>query len=215
VRQAVAMSGTLAFLGGGEFSELNVDLDRRLLAAAATTEVVIVPTADAFERPQDGVERAIAHFASLGAKATGLSILRRTDANDPDKVSVLAAARFVYLFGDSPMHLRSVLKDTLAWDALLAVLDGGGVVAASASAASGLCEPMVDPRGGGFGLGLGLVTSLALITRSETWSDDQLKRTLALPGDFTVVTMPSGSSLIRTDGSWTIDGAAVVQGELG
>jgi cyanophycinase len=205
------MSGTIAFVGGGEFSDVVADLDRSLLAAAGTNLVTVLPTADAFEQPMRGVERAIEHFAKLGATATGLPILKRPDANDATNAAAVAASRFVYLFGDSPMHLRSVLKDTATWDALLSVLANGGVIAASAAAASGLCEPMVDPRGGGFGLGLGLVESLALITQSETWSEDQLKRSLALASGFAVATMPSGSSIVRSgDGPWAVSGGAAI-----
>jgi cyanophycinase len=209
------MSGTIAFVGGGEFSESVAELDRQLLAIAGTTSVTVLPTADAFEQPMRGVARAIDHFANLGAVANGLSILKRSDANDPANADAVATSKFVYLFGDSPMHLRSVLKDTLVWDALHAVLAAGGVIAASAAAASGLCEPMVDPRGGGFGLGLGLVESLALVTRTETWSDDQLKRTLSMATDFAVALMPSGSSIIRSpDGTWQVNGDATIHGTL-
>jgi cyanophycinase len=200
---AVAMSGTIAFVGGAEFSDSVADLDRQLLEIAGTTAVTVLPTADAFEQPMRGVARAIDHFTNIGATATGLPILKRSDASDPALVEAIAESKFVYLFGDSPMHLRSVLKDTPAWAALLGVLDNGGVLAASGAAASGLCDPMVDPRGGGFGLGLGLVASLALITRSETWSADQLKRSLSMAKGFTVATMPTGSSIVRTgDAPW-------------
>jgi cyanophycinase len=209
------MSGTIAFVGGGEFSDAVAALDRGLLERAGTTAVTVLPTADAFEQPMLGVHRAVTHFASLGAVATGVDVLKRSDALDPAKAAEIAASRFVYLFGDSPMHLRAVLKDTPAWEALLTVLANGGVVAASSNAAAGLCDPMVDPRGGGFGLGLGLVGSLALITQAETWSADQLKRSQAMASGFALVTMPTGSSIIRNpDNTWTLNAGATAHGTL-
>ena len=46
------------------------------------------------------------------------------------------------------MHLRSVLKDSPVWDALVAAWQGGAVLAGTAAGAMVLCDPMVDPRGG-------------------------------------------------------------------
>ena len=40
---------------------------------------------------------------------------------DPANVEAVRASRFTYLAGGSPMHLRSVLKDTPLWEALVAV----------------------------------------------------------------------------------------------
>ncbi len=199
------MDGTLALIGGGEFAQTEA-LDRRLLALAGTERVVVLPTADAFENPQAAVDRAASWFTGLGVSSTGLNVLTRRDALDPANSAALRSARFVYLVGDSPMHLRSTLKDTPVWDALLGVLDAGGVVAASTSAAAALCDPMVDSRGGAFTLGLGLVTGLALVTEAETWSAERLKRTLAMAKGFTVATMPSGSALVRHNGTWEVDG---------
>ena len=71
---------------------------------------------------------------------------------------------------------------------------------------------MVDSRGGAFTLGLGLVSGLALVTESETWSAERLKRTLAMVKNFTVATMPSGSALVRSDSGWETVGAVQLTG---
>jgi len=122
------------------------------------------------------------------------------------------AARFVYLQGDSPMHLRSVLKETPVWGAMLDLLAGGGVIAASGPSAAALGDPMVDPRGGAFTLGLGLVKGLALVTEADQWSADTLKRTLALASGFPVAVLPPGAALVRTAGGWDTYGDAEVHG---
>ncbi len=208
------MNGTLALIGGGEFAQTEA-LDRRLLEAAGTERVVVLPTADAFEHPQRAVDRAATWFAGLGGSAVGVNVLTRRDALDPANSAALRSARFVYLVGDSPMHLRSALKHTPVWDALQGVLEAGGVVAASTAAAAALCDPMVDPRGGAFTLGLGLVSGLALVTESETWSGERLKRTLDMAKGFTVATMPSGSALVRDDSGWqTVGAVELIGGQL-
>ena len=99
-------------------------------------------------------------------------MLRRPDALDPANVDVLRDAAFVYLVGESPMHVRSVLKDTPAWDAIVAAWDGGAVLAGSVAGAMVCCDPMVDPRGGAFTLGLGLLANLAVIPEFDLWSED-------------------------------------------
>ena len=206
------MTGTIALIGGGEFSSEVEDLDRRLLAAAGTDRVLVLPTADAFEHPQRAVDRAIEWYASIGAEAEGLMVLRRTDAQAEEFAAAVRAARFVYLQGDSPMHLRSVLKETPVWGAMLDLLASGGVVAASGPSAAALCDPMVDPRGGAFTLGLGLVRALALVTEADRWSHDTLKRTLALASGFPVAVLPSGAALVRTAAGWDTYGDAEVHG---
>src|SRR5690242_19217339 len=105
------MAGLLALVGGGEWRD-GCSFDRTLLDAAGTDGVVVLPTAAAYEHPDRAVEAAATWFAGLGAKATGLNVLRRPDALDPANVDAVRAARFVYLCGESSMHLRSVLKDS-------------------------------------------------------------------------------------------------------
>lgn len=205
------MTGTLALIGGGAFAGSDA-LDRRLLASADTQRVLVLPTADAFEHPERAVAQAATWFGGLGATSVGLGVLRRPDALDEANVAAIRSARFVYLVGDSPMHMRSVLKETPVWTALQGVLDAGGVLAASGAAAAAICDPMVDSRGGAFTLGLGLVKGLALVTESDTWSHDRLKRTLALAKGFTVATMTTGSAVIRDDAGWTTHGDVTLTG---
>jgi cyanophycinase len=68
---------------------------------------------------------------------------------------------------------------------------------------------MTDPRGGAFTLGLGLVRPLAVVNQAEEWSHDRLHRTRQLAGGFPLVTLPSGSALVRTDVGWEIVGDGV------
>ncbi len=208
------MTGTLALLGGGPFTA-NDELDRRLIAAAGATEIIVLPTADAFEHPSRMIDTAREWGERLGVNIDGRLVLRRADANDSQHVHAVEHARMVYLAGDSPLHLRSVLKNTALFDALRSVIANGGVVAAVAASAACLCDPMTDPRGGAFTLGLGLVGGLAVLTESETLSPERLHRTLQLAKGFAVAVLPTGSALLQTNGVWERVGAVDVHGELG
>jgi cyanophycinase len=171
-------------------------------------EVLIMPTAAAFEHPERAVENAQRWFASLGGKASGLNVLGRGDAMEAGNAAVVASSRFVYLSGGSPLHLRSVVKATPLWDALVAAWEGGATVAASSAGAMVLTDPMIDPRGGAFTLGLGLVRQLAVIPHFQSWSHDKAERTVALAGPGLVVAgIDEATALVRRpDGSWQAQG---------
>jgi len=207
------MTGTIALLGGGPFSA-NDDLDRRLIERAEATEVVVLPTADAFEHPSRLIDSAEEWGKRLGVAIDGRLVLRRADANDTGHAHAVETARMVYLAGDSPLHLRSVLKDTAVLGALRTVVANGGVVVAIGASAACLCDPMTDPRGGAYSLGLALVEGLAIVPESETWSPERLHRTLKLANGFAVAVLPTGSALLRDDSGWETVGDAQVHGDL-
>jgi cyanophycinase len=206
------MIGVVALQGGGPFVA-NDEVDRRLLASVGATEVVVVPTADAFEHPERLVAAAMAWGERLGCAVAALMVLRRGEAMEPGPADVLRAARAVYFVGDQPLHLRSVLKDSPLWDALTEVLAKGGLVVAVAGSAAALCDPMVDPRGGAFTLGLGLVSRLALVTEAESWSPERRHRTREL-ANTTLAVLHTGDALIRSSSGWELVGNAEVHGEL-
>ncbi|MGZ4671686.1 MAG: hypothetical protein ACXVH5_03230 [Ilumatobacteraceae bacterium] len=206
------MNGILALQGGGPFAA-NDDLDRRLIVAASATRAIVLPTADAYEHPKRLVAAAMLWGERLDIEVEALMVMRRSEAMDRGAVGVIQGARAVYLVGDQPLHLRSVLKNTPLWEAIGNVIDDGGVVAATGGSAAAMCDPMVDPRGGAFTLGLGLAVGLALVTEAETWSTDRLHRTLKL-ANTPLVELPSGSALVRTDAGWERVGDVTVHGDL-
>ena len=59
------MTGTVVLQGGGPFVA-NDDLDRRVLAKAGVDRIVMLPTAEAFEQPQDMVNTALEWGARVG-----------------------------------------------------------------------------------------------------------------------------------------------------
>ena len=202
----------VALQGGGPFVA-NDELDRRLLTAVGADKVVVLPTADAFEHPERLVAAAMTWAERLDVQVEALMVMRRGEAMDAAAADVVRGARAVYLVGDQPLHLRSVLKDTPLWEAIRQLLADGGLVAAIGGSAAAVCDPMVDPRGGAFTLGLGLVNGLALVTEAETWSHDRLHRTLEL-ANTPVAELASGTALVRTADGWERVGEVTVHGEL-
>ncbi|MFM2071302.1 MAG: hypothetical protein RLZZ623_1565 [Actinomycetota bacterium] len=207
------MTGIIALQGGGPFVA-NDELDAALLAEVRATTVVVLPTADAFEHPERLIAAAMNWAERLDVQVEALMVLRRTDALDEGAARVVRSARAVYLVGDQPLHLRSVVKDTPVWDAVRGVVSDGGLVAGIGGSGSAMCDPMVDPRGGAFTLGLGLTPGIAFVHEAEHWSPERLHRTLEL-ANTPVVCAPTGSALVRRATSWEQIGALEVHGDLG
>ena len=205
------VSGPLALVGGGEWQE-GCSFDRTLLDEAGHPEVLVLPTAAAYEHPERAVETAQRWFESIGGRARGLMVLHRAEAEDPDMAAAVRASRFIYLAGGSPMHLRSVLKDSPVWDALAGAWNDGAVLAGSSAGAMVLCDPMVDPRGGAFTLGLGLLGQLAIIPHHDKWSPEKAKRTISLaPPGLPVAAIDERTAIIlRPDSTWSVEGAGKV-----
>lgn len=198
-------------VGGAEWRD-GCSFDRGLLDASGGGEVAVLPTAAAYEHPERAVEWARAWFEPMGASVRGLMVLRRPDADDPVHVAAVRESRFLYLSGGSPMHLRSVLKDSAVWDAVVAAWHDGAVLAGSSAGAMVLCDPMVDPRGGAFTLGLGLVSQVAIVPHHDTWSPDKARRTIELaPPGLPVVAIDERTAVVRDpDGAWRAEGAGEV-----
>ena len=202
------MTGPLALVGGAEWRD-GCDFDAELLAASGGQEVVLLPTAAAFENPEKCVEHATEWFGRLGGRVKALPVLQRGDALDPSNADAVRAARFVYLSGGSPLHLRSVLKETPLWDALVEAWRDGAVIAGSSAGAMVLGDPMVDPRGGAFTVGLGMIGNLAVLPHAEPDVAGHHKRTFELAdAGLVLAALPERTALIRDgDGGWRSAGA--------
>jgi cyanophycinase len=131
-------------------------------------------------------------------------VLRHADANQAANAAAVREARFIYISGGSPLHLLSVLKGSLVFEALATAWRQGSVVAGSSAGAMVLVDPMVDPRGGAFTVGLGLVEEMAVVPHHDSGSSHHFWRTLELaPEGIPIAGIPEQTALIRdTDGSW-------------
>jgi cyanophycinase len=105
-----------------------------------------------------------------------------------------------------------VLKETPVWAAVVGVWTAGGVVAGSSAGAMAMADPMVDPRGGAFTVGLGLLENVAVLAHAAPdWAETH-RRTLDLLNEgVALAAIPDETALIRaSDGSWREAGAGPV-----
>ena len=205
------VAGSLALVGGGEWSPGAREFDAELLARSGVEEVLVLPTAAAFEHPERVEARAAEYFAGLGATARTLPVLHRTEAEDADLAAQVRVARFVYLADGSPLHLRSVLKGSALFDALVAAYQRGGVLAASGAGATLLCDPMVDPRGGAYTVGLGVVKNLAVFPYHGSAADHLRERSIdLLPRSAVLAGVDEETALIKGSDGWSVAGAGRV-----
>ena len=203
--------GPVAFVGGLEWRD-GCAFDAELLEASGGGEVLVLPTAAAYEWPKRAVESASAYFENFGATVRGLDVLQRRDAEKTENIEAVHKARFIYLADGSPLHLRSVLKGSSLWTALVEAWQSGAVVAGSSAGAMILGDPMVDPRGGAFTLGLGLISQLAIVPHRERWTGDKARRmTQLIPRDVVVAEIEERTALIRWDKDrWELSGPGSV-----
>lgn len=204
--------GTLALLGGGEWQDGCRPIDEYLLEVSGASEVVVLPTAAAFERSDLVVERAVAWFEGLGVTVRPVMVLNRRDAQNDVNVKAIKSAAFVYLSDGSPLHLRSVLKESSLLSVLVAGYRNGGVLAASGAGATVLGDPMVDPRGGAYTVGLGVVSNLAIFPYHGSAADHLRQRSIELLADDAILAgVDEHTALLRPpEDHWRAIGAGAV-----
>ena len=205
--------GTLALVGGGEWRDGTRDLDAALLEASGGTEVLVLPTAAAYEHPErvvDRAERALRQARRDGPRRSRSCTAPRPRARRSPRWC--ATPRFVYFADGSPLHLRSVLKGSALFDALLAAYRSGAVLAASGAGATVLCDPMVDPRGGAYTVGLGVVEGVAIFPYHGSAADHLRERSIdLLPAGAVLVGIDEETALLRQPGAqWSVAGAGAV-----
>jgi len=130
--------GPLVLCGSGEFTPAMADVDRDILGDLGTrrVRVAIVPTAAGLEdTPKSWVEMGTAHFARLGADATGVMVLDRGDAEDPRHSASVADADWIYFSGGKPGYVVETLTGTPFWSAVVARHRAGAVLAGASAGA--------------------------------------------------------------------------------
>ena len=134
----------LALVGSGEYLPAIESIDRDLLSRLnESPRVVCLPTAAG----KEGAERihywsrlGIDHFTRLNVHVESLPVIDHASANDEHFASTINRSNFVYLSGGKPHYLYSTLKSSLVWEAILAVLSRGGLLAGCSAGAMILGE---------------------------------------------------------------------------
>ena len=140
--------GRLILAGSGEFTAAMDDLDREILAGLGKprARVAVVPTASGLEdTPESWAELGKAHFASLGAEAVPVMVLRRDDARERRWIDALRDVDWIYFSGGRPQHAINVLAGTPFWDEVVRRHRAGAVLAGSSAGAMMLGEKSYAP----------------------------------------------------------------------
>jgi len=134
----------LALVGSGEYLPAMEQVDCYLISKLRKPpRVVCLPTAAGREgsaRIAYWARLGVEHFTRLGVRVEALSVIDRESANDALLAEAIAAANFVYLSGGKPDYLYDTLEGSLAWEAILAVLADGGILAGCSAGAMILGE---------------------------------------------------------------------------
>src|SRR5256885_17033189 len=88
----------------------------------------------------------------------------------------------------------------------------GGVLAAWSAGAMVLCDPMVDPRGGAYTVGVGLLSNMPIFPHHDTAPTHLKERSTELrPDGAVLVGIDEQTALLRDpDGGWRVGGLGSV-----
>ena len=196
------MAGVLVLTGGQDFALLNAPRSAAIMDIAPPGPVAILAAAAAYEGLASVQSEAVAWCQANNREAIVLPVVQHHDVTD-DVVADVNRAAVVLVCDGSPLHLRSVLKGSALVDALHGALARGAVVIASGSAATVFGDPMVDPRGGAYTVGLAFAPGLAILPSRHDTSMHLLERARALqPQGAVLVGIAEGAALVRTAGDW-------------
>ncbi len=210
------MSGHLLLAGGSEFGGRMADPDRRSieLAGGLDAPIAIIPTAAA---PDNNHRRAGENgrrwFAGLGAtNVTVVPLVDRDSAADENVVDQIKEAKLVYLLGGFPGYLCETLRDSPAWNAMLAARAAGAVLAGSSAGAMVLCQHLNDPRGQGVTTGLGLIPNAIVLPHHNTFGQGWAERLRDLLPSATLIGIDEETAMFsdRSTRDWHVHGAGDV-----
>lgn len=129
------MAGPLALVGGDELNPGNEPQDELLSSAARDGRAFVVATAAARHRPELAVAHAHGWFERFGLDVQELPIRTVRQARSAEVVALASDGRFFYLVGGDPGIVPEVLRDSPAWEAILAAWRSGAALAGSSAGA--------------------------------------------------------------------------------
>ena len=192
------MSGPIALVGSGEYTQAMLEVEGGLLADRPPRYVQI-PTAAGREGAQRltyWVELGKAQAQRLGVEAVPLVVTTRKQADDPAVAARVEGAGLIYLSGGSPGFLADTLRDTALWDAIVRTWQGGAALAGCSAGAMALGDwvPELRRPGSPGHQGLGLLPHIRVLPHFDKmlgWIPDLVTRPFFRP--------PDGVSLVGID----------------
>jgi cyanophycinase len=207
------MARFLALVGGNEFRDDCVPMDRALLEVLGQeARVAILPTAAANENPGRAARNGVRYFSELGARAEAVMIVDGRTANDPALAGPLGDFNLIYLTGGSPVHLLESLRGSATLVAIRDVVARGGMLVGSSAGAMAM-----GARCWGFGdgwlEGWGLVPGVAVIPHHASlagrWGVEEMQRRLA--GEVALLGIDEATAAYGDgEGTWRVVGPGQV-----
>ncbi len=191
----------LALVGSGEYLPPIAPLDRALIGRLpAPARVVCLPTAagaEGDERIAYWSRLGVEHFTGLGVQVETLPVIDHASANDPALAAAVSAANFVYLSGGRPDYLHRALKGSLVWQAILAVIENGGLLAGCSAGAMILGEKFFGFPG--WRTGFALLPGVTIIPHFDEIPVRMLRPMRLIAGkDLAILGIEGNTALVQT-----------------
>lgn len=210
----------LALVGSGEYLPAMETVDRELISRLQETpRVVCLPTAAGKEGPERinywsclGVD----HFTGFKADVEAVPVIDRASANDKVFADTIANANVVYLSGGKPNYLYDTLKNSLVWEAVLSVLDKGGLLAGCSAGAMVLGEKFFGFPG--LKTGFNFLPGVTIIPHFDEIPIYVIKSVQTLAGrNLTVLGIEGNTALVCSGEHYEVlgSGGVVVQNRAG
>jgi cyanophycinase len=203
----------LALVGSGEYLPPMEAVDRYLLGLLKTEpHVVCLPTAAGTEGPERidyWMALGKAHFTKLGVEVESLPVIDQPSANDPGFVEHIQQANFIYLSGGKPDYLYRTFVGSLAWAAIMKLLNKGGVVAGCSAGAMIMGEripgfPHSKPA-------FGLLPGMMIMPHFDEIPKTIVKTLrLMLRGEDTLLGIEGNTALVGSDEGYQVVGSGGV-----
>lgn len=207
------MTREIGLVGGDEFHEGCLDMDREIMQASGQnpTQVLIVPTAQV-TGPVKAANDGIRHFSRLGGKASPLMVLNKQHANDSGLARAIAGVGVIYFTGGNPHHLLETLRDSKLLEAIRSAVDDGTVLAGSSAGAMVLGSLMGRPARGEWVSALGIVPRVAIWPHHERRDPEETSRQLQqqVPSDLTILGIDAQTGCLGRPGNWRVVGSGKV-----
>ncbi len=203
----------LALVGSGEYLSPIAPLDRELIRRlAAPVRVACLPTAAGTEghaRIDYWSRLGVEHFSSLGVEVEAVPVIDRASAGDPALAAVISEANFIYLSGGRPDYLHRTLHGSLVWQAILGVLERGGLLAGCSAGAMILGEKFFGFPG--WKQGFAFLPKAAIIPHFDEIPQSMLRPMRQLAGKkLTIPGIEGNTALVQTDDGYEVLGSGGV-----
>ena len=201
--------GTVALIGGGEFSFGETrEIDALLLSQmpADRRTIAFLPTASGSAEYAEHIGK---YFRELdpGVEVVNVPVYRGRDARRQKSLDTILAAGMVYLGGGVTNNLLETIRETAAELALREAAAKGAVIAAIGAAASCFGTHARDMHGGTALPGLGWLAGTVVDTAFDPENDVTLRRLMSLPDVALGIGIPPKTALvIDAEGAGTIAG---------